>query len=257
MSLVGRDSEVAALRTTVDLALRGQGRVTLLTGEPGIGKTALAAVTAAYAEAVGASVAWADCWLGGGQPPFGPWAQVLAALGQEDVLTRPAADRYRRFMDVADALAGAAARRPLLVVLDDLDQADAGSRRLLEFLTHYRGRSRLCLIGAGRGGVAPLAGPVETHALSGLAQDATGRLLAELGVDQELTAVHRGTGGNPYRIRELAQPYRLDALPPETLDRLATAALVGPVFPVGLVGASRLEPALRAGVIRAVDEEQS
>ena len=91
-------------------------------------------------------------------------------------------------------------------MLDDLDRADAGSQRLLEFLTRYRGRSRLCLVGTARDGVTPLAGPVETHALAGLSPDATGRLLAELGADEDPAAVHRRTGGNPYHIRELAQP---------------------------------------------------
>src|SRR5437660_1818918 len=84
-SLLGRDAEVAALRGAVDAATEGRGRVVLLAGEPGIGKTSLAVDCAAYADRRGARVLWGACWEGEGAPAFWPWIQALRMYaGQVD-----------------------------------------------------------------------------------------------------------------------------------------------------------------------------
>ena len=61
-------------------ASAGRGGVCLLTGEPGIGKTAAAEQLAASAEARGAKVAWAYCQEVGETPPLWPFAQLVRAL---------------------------------------------------------------------------------------------------------------------------------------------------------------------------------
>jgi predicted ATPase len=74
---VGRAREAALLRDAVHDVLAGRGRLVLLAGEPGIGKTRLAEETATYAQANGMRVLWGRCWEGGGAPAFWPWIQLI------------------------------------------------------------------------------------------------------------------------------------------------------------------------------------
>jgi len=69
--LVGRERELARLDDALGEAIAGRGSVVLVTGEPGIGKTALASAFVERAATRGASSAWGTCWDGGGAPPTG------------------------------------------------------------------------------------------------------------------------------------------------------------------------------------------
>jgi predicted ATPase len=157
---VGREAELAALTADLDAAAAGRGGVVLVAGEPGIGKTRLAEELAAQATARGALVLWGRCWEGEGAPAFWPWVQVVRAYvqaadpaalrhdmgaGAADIAqvvptvreclpdlpspppTEPEAARFRLFDSLAGFLRGAAARQPLLLILDDLHGADAPS----------------------------------------------------------------------------------------------------------------------------------
>ena len=59
---IGREQELAQLKTVLDDALSGRGRVVMLAGEPGIGKTRLAHELVALAEQRGARVLWGWCY---------------------------------------------------------------------------------------------------------------------------------------------------------------------------------------------------
>ena len=72
---VGRQREMAGLRTVLDDAISGQGRLVMLTGEPGIGKTRVAQELAGAAESQGMRVFWGRCYEGLGAPPFWPWVR--------------------------------------------------------------------------------------------------------------------------------------------------------------------------------------
>ncbi|HVM98028.1 MAG TPA: ATP-binding protein, partial [Candidatus Acidoferrales bacterium] len=74
---VGRSAELDELRGGFDEACRGHGRLFLLVGEPGIGKTRLADEMATHAVAQGAQVLWGRSWESGGAPAFWPWVQIL------------------------------------------------------------------------------------------------------------------------------------------------------------------------------------
>ena len=78
--LVGREDVLAQLRRAVEDAARGRGRLLLLTGEAGIGKTAVAAEVAAEAEGRGVRVVWGWGWQGEGAPAYWPWVQVFRSL---------------------------------------------------------------------------------------------------------------------------------------------------------------------------------
>ena len=182
--LVGRESELAVLRASLDQACTGMGGVALLAGEPGIGKTRLAEELAAEARLRGARVLWGRCYEGEGAPPFWPWIQIIRAYTREqdpsalrselgpgaadlarivpeprEVLPelsepRPvetAAARFRLFESVTTFLkAAATARQPLVLVLDDLHWADAPSLLLLQFLAGELRAARLLVLGTYR-----------------------------------------------------------------------------------------------------------
>jgi DNA-binding CsgD family transcriptional regulator/RecA/RadA recombinase len=182
---VGRRGEIEALCTALDAACGGHGRLALLAGEPGIGKTRLALELAAQASKHDAVIAWGRCHEEAGAPPYRPWAQVLGALagaqnteelradlgaGGPDVaeivpeirarlpdldpppaaLSDPSETRFRLFGSITHFLLHYSRRRPLVLILDDLHWADAPTLRLLEFLSQEITEGRLLVIGTYR-----------------------------------------------------------------------------------------------------------
>ena len=67
---IGRQQEMAVLASALDDALSGRGRLVMLDGEPGIGKTRLAQELASRAESLGAVVLWGWCYEHAGAPPY-------------------------------------------------------------------------------------------------------------------------------------------------------------------------------------------
>lgn len=205
---VGRERELTELRDGgIRSALAGNGRLFLLSGEPGAGKTRLAQVVSNEAAAVGFAVYWGRCWEAGGAPPYWPWLQVLRDLFSErdaaglaadlgpsavhlsqlvpelrELITEelPAAgagdkDRFALFDAVGTSLRGAARRQPLLLVFDDLHAADATSLLLLQFVARALRSSRALLLGSYRDvpeslDVAGLGREGDELALRGLAR---------------------------------------------------------------------------------------
>jgi hypothetical protein len=82
-AFVGRVSELAELIGGLDDAFAGQGRLFLLGGEPGIGKSRLAEEVIDRARARGARVLIGRCWEAGGAPAYWPWVQSLRAYVRE------------------------------------------------------------------------------------------------------------------------------------------------------------------------------
>jgi DNA-binding winged helix-turn-helix (wHTH) protein len=175
---VGREDALARLRRAWASALGSRrSAVALVTGPAGIGKTRLAEVACAEFEAGGALVLAGRAREGEGVPAFWLWAQVLRRLleaeGPADELreaTRHAGElaellalgpapppaaaagrtpeqgRFLLFEGVARALLRTARRRPLLVLLEDLQWAGAESLRLLEHLAHETVEAPLLLL---------------------------------------------------------------------------------------------------------------
>jgi ATP/maltotriose-dependent transcriptional regulator MalT len=182
---VGRRHELEALCAALGVVCEGHGRLALLAGEPGIGKTRTALELTAQAAQRQAVVAWGRCHEEAGAPPYRPWAQILGSLaaaqdtdnlradlgaGGPDIaeivpeirtrlpdLDPPAAAlseaseaRFRLFGSIARFLISQSRRCPLVLILDDLHWADAPTLRLLEFLTQEMTESRLLVIGTYR-----------------------------------------------------------------------------------------------------------
>src|SRR5260370_20649245 len=85
---VGGDRDLAELRAGLNDASAGRGRLFLLSGEPGIGKTRLAEEISNDASARGMRAVWGRCWEGGGAPAYWPFIPILRAC----IADRGAAD---------------------------------------------------------------------------------------------------------------------------------------------------------------------
>jgi DNA-binding SARP family transcriptional activator/tetratricopeptide (TPR) repeat protein len=176
---VGRSAELAALQEAWEAALGDDRRLVLLAGEPGIGKSRLAAEFARTAHANGAVVLHGRFdetgpgayqpvlemlrgWSGGAAltgpaQRLGPRAADLAALLPEfGVPAGPTAgaglneagtERQRLFDALAALLAELAAGAPLLLVFDDLHWADAPTVQLLRHLVRAPQPRRTMFIG--------------------------------------------------------------------------------------------------------------
>jgi DNA-binding SARP family transcriptional activator len=127
--VLGRDAELAVLEAGVDDALAGRGRLFLLVGPAGAGKTKLADELASRAKARGVTVRWGRGWDGGDAPPYWPWRQAIRELPEND-----GAGRFEYFTRVTEVLRETAREQPVLLVLDDLQAADEDSLVLLEFV---------------------------------------------------------------------------------------------------------------------------
>jgi DNA-binding SARP family transcriptional activator len=226
--IVGRVAEREKLRAVAEQVGGGRPAIVVLEGEAGIGKTRLAEAVAEYGRASGWAVAWARCADDAGAPPLWPWTQALEQLGQEQLTLVTEAEaggdadaaRFRLFQDLRARLT-AAASRPVLVVLDDLQGADTTTVQLLGLLGRHLPRVPLLLVVTARtigeqvpesvsDALARLARePAATClTLSGLGPDDVQTLLARQlgGGDRSLaSAVHDRTGGNPFFVVELSR----------------------------------------------------
>src|SRR5688500_19281733 len=70
---VGRTREITQLREGLEAALAGRGRLLLVSGEPGSGKTRVTEELSTYARMRGVGVLVGKCFDGKGAPAFWPW----------------------------------------------------------------------------------------------------------------------------------------------------------------------------------------
>ena len=271
-TLLGRARELDALRAWLDQACAGEGRLVLVVGEAGIGKTRLVQELGVPGGAGGTVPApvWGRCVDTDGAPPFWPWRHVLRTLGSTDVPVTDAGsahDRFRAVDMVATTVLDAAGRRPLLVVLDDVQWADESSLLVLRHLADRAPDAPLLLVATLRDVTpdGPLAAvlpelhrapSVERVQLHGLDEGEVGLQLDELGASGVTAAeVHGATGGNPFFVREVARAVtdgtwspgnpprtvreavrgRIDRLAPPVRRFVQAGAVVGPRFPVAVV----------------------
>src|SRR6266511_6168331 len=75
--VVGRDDELALLEAGLEDALAGRGRLFVVVGEAGAGKTRIGDEVASRAKQRGARILWGRGWHGGGAPEYWPWRQAL------------------------------------------------------------------------------------------------------------------------------------------------------------------------------------
>ncbi len=236
------------LRSALDDAADGVGRLVLVLGEPGIGKTRLAQEIAGRALAASHAVAWGRCVESDGAPPYWPWLQILRTLGlQTDALTatiESPEERFSRYDDVTTAIAGTGTERPTVIVIDDAHWADKPSLLLLRHVANRVADLPLVVTMTARD-VEPQS-PLRSYLadllrvvgaarldLRGLAEEDVRSqlsLVVDVAVaDDRAREVADVTGGNPFFVRELARALAdgtwTRGAPPATVRDLVVARL--------------------------------
>jgi DNA-binding winged helix-turn-helix (wHTH) protein/tetratricopeptide (TPR) repeat protein len=208
---VAREAEVQHLHQYLAAALRGERQVVFITGEAGIGKTALVdTFVAQVAPTAPVWLGWGQCLEqhGAGEPylplleVLGRWGrgpdggQLVAVLRQQApswLLQLPALvpeddyvamqrrgggmTRERMLRELAEAVEALTATRPVVLVLEDLHWSDAATIDWLAYVGRRREVARLLVLGTYR----PTEARVQRHPVHTVAQE-----LQRYGLGREL-----------------------------------------------------------------------
>ena len=244
---LGREAVMVPPRRSARSGAGGRGSLQLLLGEAGIGKTRCANELAGAARQAGVAVAVGRCTATEGAPALWPWVQILREVSEDgklaglsgeersevraaldrllpdaassariDAVAPPAmlgASRFWLSEAIARALKHVAKRRPRVLVIEDLHDADAGSVEALAFLAPDLARVGLLVVATSRddagGRLSRRVRPCEVIALSGLGladverylEETTGRVASP----DLARFVHDRTRGNPLFLKEAAR----------------------------------------------------
>ena len=183
-AFVGRETERAAIRATIDRALTGHGSLAMVGGGPGVGKSRLAMEMAAYASRVGFRCLVGHCYERDEPFPYLPFVEIIEsnlaqAASLDDFRRRmgenaaelaqiapslrrvfpdipqpmelpPAQKRRYLFQSVSTALGRAAQTRSQLYILEDLHWADESTLALLVHLANRVSQLPVVIIGTYR-----------------------------------------------------------------------------------------------------------
>ena len=181
---VGREEQLQRLEEILHSVMEGDGRMVMLVGEPGIGKTRTAQELAASAEEQGVISLWGRCYEGQQMPPYWPWVQAINTYirsvereklrndlgGKASILSDvfeelkevlpdlkpppetidPESARFRLFDALTVFLKRISRSHPFIIVLDDLHWSDTPSLAYLRFLARELADSHLLLVGTYR-----------------------------------------------------------------------------------------------------------
>jgi DNA-binding CsgD family transcriptional regulator len=134
-AVIGRADELAAVRAVIEAAVRGTASALLISGEAGVGKTALVRQATADME----NIVWASCLpLASLAVPLLPLRSALRSFPDSpDLGTTDAVLAFDAWLDrTAD-------QRPVVLVIDDVQWADQSSLDVLMYLLAGRADRRL------------------------------------------------------------------------------------------------------------------
>jgi DNA-binding CsgD family transcriptional regulator len=269
MELIERGSYLAALDEHLGSATAGHGRLVLVGGEAGVGKTTL---VRAFVEEQGgnARVVWAACDGLFTPEPLAPLDELVPDL-----------DRTGGPREIFAATLEELGSRPTIAVFEDVHWADEATLDLLRYLGRRLDGTTALLIATYRddeiGSQHPLRlvlGDVETArriALPPLTETGV-RALAE-GSDVDAHELYRQTGGNPFFVTEvlaaggsgvptsvrdavLARAAHLDGSARNILDAASVAGMQTDLALLEKLAGeplSGLDECLAAGVLQSVD----
>jgi DNA-binding SARP family transcriptional activator len=279
--LIGRDTELRALHGLVDSAGQGRGSIALVSGAPGVGKSALLAAALSGARRRG----WRT-GAGAAARIEGAWAfapvleaindlcrnhpEVLAvvddnyraeldrALSLRDVGAGDDAGHQRLFVAAAELLHAAAADAGVMLVVDDVHEADDASLRLLHYLARGATRDRVVIVVAYRDATdnarleefcasldrRQAALTLEVQPLDAVATARVVRTVAPAATDDAVRQIWQLAAGVPFAAIELARAAAetpagaplsladgfLTRLPVQTRELLARVAVAGLAF---------------------------
>jgi len=251
--LRSRQPQVDVLRGQLTALSAGRGSVVLVTGPAGSGKTTLLAEAASLAADGGIGV-----FCGGGDPaaravPLGAILDALVSADDPPVdparlheLSQSPDQRFWLLRELQESLEKAAHRAPLLVVVDDLQWADAATASALVTLSRRLATHRISwLLALRRGELADAAqdavdrleaagaseiplGPLDETAVAQVARDMLGGE-----PDEALREVLSRADGQPFLLTELLRGLRTENL--VTVDGSTAKLAVGARLPRRLV----------------------
>jgi len=251
--LVGRSAELALLSRTIEAAAKGGGRSIFIVGEGGIGKTRLATAAADRAARQGWTVALGRAYPVETGVPYALFSDALLPLLRKldpsalSILTRgggvqlahlfpnlapgtderrpgegdPSEIKARLLWNFTQFLGRLAAKQPLLILLENLQWADASSLELFHFVARQLESHRIVLIGTYNEAESELnaalrnteqsllrLGTLTVQRLAPLSLSETEDIIHQMfGVDRSATRhfsglLYQSTRGNPFFIEE-------------------------------------------------------
>ncbi len=274
LELVGRDDELVRVVALLDAARAQSSGSLVLTGEPGIGKSALLGAAEQLASG------FRCLWVRGAESE-----QVMANAGllqaisplrgrladvpesQAAALSRAlgwgsgpgGAERFLVAAATMSLLAAEAEDNPVLVLVDDLQWVDHESAAALVFAARRLQDDRVCFLWAARdpAPIADLVRGTPGMPLSGLPRDAARALVAERVAPPVADQLVADTAGNPLALLEissrLTDAQRLGTAP--LPDRLPVGERLKADYQHLLSGLSA--PAWRAVLLCAIDRSAS
>lgn len=265
--LIGREAERRAIEQLVAGARVGAAGVLLVTGEPGIGKTALLDEAAGLTD--GLRLLRARGTEAEQGMPFGALHQLLRpALTDLDRIPRPqqaalaaalalspgdsTPDRFAVGAATLSLICRYAEQAPVAVIVDDAHLLDRPSAEALLFAARrLLADPIMLLIAARQNEPHPLAeADLPTLPLGGVPLEAAQQLVHGLPVDL-VAQLHRTVAGNPLALLELAgEPDELRRLPPGV--PVPVPALLAEAF---ATRANRLSPAARTALLAAAVDD--
>jgi tetratricopeptide (TPR) repeat protein len=241
VNLGARRAAGDGLRAAIDEAEAGRATTLLVSGPPGVGKTAVLGLAEALARRQG----WRS-GRGTASAVEGPWpyatvleafadlcrqhpalldglddayyAEIERALSGKDVAWSGESGHQRLFVAVAELMRLAATGHGLLLLVDDLQDADEASLRLLHYLSRCAMTEPVLIVAAHRPRIPETARQVEESLLrrgagsrlelGPLEPKAVRRLLADTAgsLDHErVEEIVQASGGLPFAVLELAR----------------------------------------------------
>jgi DNA-binding CsgD family transcriptional regulator/tetratricopeptide (TPR) repeat protein len=229
-SVVSRDRELAALDAGLASARAGTPTVILVSGEAGIGKSALLRSFGERARQRGARVVVGHCASTQGRRPFGPILEILAELKRplpDFPLSTPGdqideAHRFRMYESILGILSASSQDSALVLCIEDLHCADAATLELLRYLAGKTRRKSILIVATYRSDelhrTHPLSDTIAALARGRLADDVQLRALTADGTGaliraalrlkappaaQLSRAIHGRAAGNPFFVEEV------------------------------------------------------
>ena len=215
-TLHGREGPLQSLRAALTAAQQGRGQLVLISGDAGIGKSALAAAFAGEAESAGLRVTWGRAWEFADAPPYFPVWPCLRTLGidasgrdrgehpeppggqppsQQQSQQHSDDQAFHLWERVLSALASAAATEPVIWIVEDLHAADLGTLDLLTFLVQPLGTMRVLVVATMRHRDARLTDR-KLRRLARMARDGVEAQLAPL-AEADVVRLAEQTSGRP------------------------------------------------------------
>jgi DNA-binding NarL/FixJ family response regulator len=132
--LPGREREMNELATILSQVRGGAGRVVLISGEAGIGKTTLVERLAAQARSQSARVSLGHCFAVTATQPLAPWKEIWGTRSPEPEELANSSSKEELFELIANTFRQETSQHPLVVILEDIHWADSASLELLRYL---------------------------------------------------------------------------------------------------------------------------